>query len=252
MFVKSNGSLLPLFIPLTHSDKRLHSMFGVISTVVTKLLWNEKMVDWIPILKSLTGILAIVNPLFAVPIFVGLTVRQSPLEQQRTAKVTGVSVWVVLILAALIGELSLNLLGIRIDSFRVAGGILLLLMGITMLHAQPSGSRRKPEEIKEAEAKDNIGVVPLAIPIMAGPGAISLVILDYQQMVHWTGQVGICVNITIVSVLVWLTFSAAKRIANFLGTTGINIITRLMGLLLAALAVELIATGMTKLFPGLA
>jgi len=212
----------------------------------------KKMVDWIPILKSLTGILAIVNPLFAVPIFVGLTVRQSPLEQQRTAKVTGVSVWVVLILAALFGELSLNLLGIRIDSFRVAGGILLLLMGITMLHAQPSGSRRKPEEIKEAEAKDNIGVVPLAIPIMAGPGAISLVILDYQQMVHWTGQVGICVNITIVSVLVWLTFSAAKRIADFLGTTGINIITRLMGLLLAALAVELIATGMTKLFPGLA
>ena len=87
---------------------------------------------------------------------------------------------------------------------------------------------------------------------MAGPGAISLVILDYQQTVHWTGQVGILVNITVVSVLVWLTFSAAKRIADFLGTTGINIITRLMGLLLAALAVELIATGLTKLFPGLA
>jgi multiple antibiotic resistance protein len=210
------------------------------------------MVEWVPILKNLTGILAIVNPLFAVPIFVGLTAKQSRLEQQRTARVTGVSVWVVLILAALFGALSLNMLGIRIDSFRVAGGILLLLMGITMLHAEPSGSRRKPEEIAEAEAKDNVGVVPLAIPIMAGPGAISLVILDYQQTVHWTGQVGILVNITVVSVLVWLTFSAAKRIADFLGTTGINIITRLMGLLLAALAVELIATGLTKLFPGLA
>jgi multiple antibiotic resistance protein len=210
------------------------------------------MVEWVPILKNLTGILAIVNPLFAVPIFVGLTAKQSRLEQQRTARVTGVSVWVVLILVALFGALSLNMLGIRIDSFRVAGGILLLLMGITMLHAEPSGSRRKPEEIAEAEAKDNVGVVPLAIPIMAGPGAISLVILDYQQTVHWTGQVGILVNITVVSVLVWLTFSAAKRIADFLGTTGINIITRLMGLLLAALAVELIATGLTKLFPGLA
>jgi multiple antibiotic resistance protein len=210
------------------------------------------MVEWVPILKNLTGISAIVNPLFAVPIFVGLTAKQSRLEQQRTARVTGVSVWVVLILAALFGALSLNMLGIRIDSFRVAGGILLLLMGITMLHAEPSGSRRKPEEIAEAEAKDNVGVVPLAIPIMAGPGAISLVILDYQQTVHWTGQVGILVNITVVSVLVWLTFSAAKRIADFLGTTGINIITRLMGLLLAALAVELIATGLTKLFPGLA
>lgn len=210
------------------------------------------MVDWVPILKNLTGILAIVNPLFAVPIFVGLTVKQSRLEQQRTARVTGVSVWAVLILAALIGALSLNMLGIRIDSFRVAGGILLLLMGITMLHAEPSGSRRKPEEIAEAEAKDNVGVVPLAIPIMAGPGAISLVILDYQQTVHWTGQVGILVNITVVSILVWLTFSTAERIADFLGTTGINIITRLMGLLLAALAVELIATGLTKLFPGLA
>jgi multiple antibiotic resistance protein len=210
------------------------------------------MVEWVPILKNLTGILAIVNPLFAVPIFVGLTAKQSRLEQQRTARVTGVSVWVVLILAALFGALSLNMLGIRIDSFRVAGGILLLLMGITMLHAEPSGSRRKPEEIAEAEAKDNVGVVPLAIPIMAGPGAISLVILDYQQTVHWTGQVGILVNITVVSVLVWLTFSAAKRIADFLGTTGINIITRLLGLLLAALAVELIATGLTKLFPGLA
>lgn len=77
-------------------------------------------------------------------------------------------------------------------------------------------------------------------------------ILDYQQTVHWTGQVGILVNITVVSVLVWLTFSAAKRIADFLGTTGINIITRLLGLLLAALTVELIATGLTKLFPGLA
>lgn len=126
------------------------------------------MVEWVPILKNLTGILAIVNPLFAVPIFVGLTAKQSRLEQQRTARVTGVSVWVVLILAALFGALSLNMLGIRIDSFRVAGGILLLLMGITMLHAEPSGSRRKPEEIAEAEAKDNVGVVPLAIPIMAG------------------------------------------------------------------------------------
>ena len=210
------------------------------------------MVEWVPIFKNLTGILAIVNPLFAVPIFVGLTAKQSRLEQQRTARVTGVSVWVVLILAALFGALSLNMLGIRIDSFLVAGGILLLLMGITMLHAEPSGSRGKPEEIAEAEAKDNVGVVPLAIPIMAGPGAISLVILDYQQTVHWTGQVGILVNITVVSVLVWLTFSAAKRIADFLGTTGINIITRLLGLLLAALAVELIATGLTKLFPGLA
>jgi multiple antibiotic resistance protein len=93
----------------------------------------------------------------------------------------------------------LNTLGIRFSSFRVGGGILLLLMAIAMLHARKSGSRRRAEEIEEAESKDQIAVVPLALPILAGPGAISLVILDFDRAVDWPTRIGVCVNVFLVA-----------------------------------------------------
>ncbi len=209
------------------------------------------MTDWMPIIKSAIGIVAIVNPPVAVPVFLSLTAKQSIGEQRRTALIAGMSVFSVLIAAALLGEPILGALGIRISSFRVGGGILLLLMAIAMLHAQRSGSRKQEEEIEEAATKDQVGVVPIAIPILAGPGAISLVILDFQHATGWSGKVGVCANITLVALLVWITLLVSEKIAFLLGKTGINIVTRLMGLLLAALAVELIASGIANLFPAL-
>jgi multiple antibiotic resistance protein len=211
----------------------------------------QRMTDMLPIIKSAIGIIAIVNPPVAIPVFLSLTTGQSPADRRHTAKVAAVAVFLVLIVAALVGAATLGFLGIRISSFRVAGGILLLLMAIAMLHAHPTGSRKKDEEIEEATAKDQIGVVPLAMPILAGPGAISLVILDFQLASDWFGKLGICTNIAIVSILVWATLSMAERIGILLGKTGINIVTRLMGLLLAALAVELTASGIADLFPTL-
>jgi len=208
-------------------------------------------VDWIGLAKSAVGLVAIVNPPIAVPIFVSLTEGQSSRDRRRTARLTGLSVLIILMVSAWIGGPLLGALGIRFSSFRVGGGILLLLMAIAMLHARQTGSRRRAEELEEAETKEQVAVVPLALPILAGPGAISLVILDFQRGDDLMTRAGICLNIALVALLVWVMLRSAERVAAVLGKTGINIVSRIMGLLLAALAVELIASGLLELFPGL-
>ncbi len=126
-----------------------------------------------------------------------------------------------------------------------------MLLAITMFNAQLSGSKATPEETKEAEKKDDIAIVPLAIPLLAGPGAISTVIIFGEHPSDW-GHKGLLIACCVlVSITVWITLRMAIPIGAWLGKTGINIVTRLMGLLLAAIAVEIIAGGLSKLLPGL-
>jgi multiple antibiotic resistance protein len=203
-------------------------------------------------LKYLAGLVAIVNPVGTVPVFIGLTVTQSARERARTALIAASTVAVVLSVALLTGEAILHFFGIGIASFRVGGGILVLLIAISMLHARISPTRQTEEEAQDAAEKESVGVVPIGVPLLAGPGAISTIILyaaRSNEVMHYVLLQGL---ILLVAAIIYTAFRAAPMIAGWLGRTGVNVVTRIMGLILAAIAVEIMANGLKQLFPGLA
>lgn len=203
------------------------------------------------LLKSFVTLLALVNPVGAIPFFISLTDRQSPEEKQRTVRIASISVALVIIVGGLLGRHIIAFFGISIASFQVGGGILLLLMAIGMMSARPEPGKTTAEEAHEAEQKASIAVVPLAIPLLTGPGTISTVIIYAERARHWWEYAGIVAIGLAIAALTWAAFAAAGPISRLVGRTGINIATRLMGLILAALAVELIADGLVTLLPGL-
>ncbi len=207
--------------------------------------------DWAYLFKIGIALFAIVNPIGSVPIFISATDGWNRQQKLRTANVVALTVFLVLAASALFGEGILAFFSISIPSFQVGGGILILLIAINMLHAKQSHSKQTPEEAKTMEERDVIAIVPLSIPLLAGPGAISSMIIAAQDSTTLGGQLSLLLPISVVAMLIWLTLQLSGYIAGKLGTIGINIVTRLMGLILAAMAVEFIAHGMSGLFPVL-
>ena len=194
---------------------------------------------------------AVLDPFLAVPIFLALTASRSALERARLVRVVTVTVFAVLAVSGLVGEQLLHLVGASLPAFRVGGGLVLLLMALAMLNAQAGGVRQSKDEARELESGELSGVVPLAVPLLAGPGAISTTILAAQAggAAHFAALVACLLA---VCALTWVTLSLAGPIGAKMGTTGLNIATRLLGLLLAALAIQTMAEGLRQLFPGLA
>lgn len=206
--------------------------------------------EWSDLFKTTIGLLAIVNPIGGIPMFISATQGWSAHDRAKTARTVGITVFTVLFLSLFLGDRILDFFGISISSFLVGGGILVLLLAISMLQAKDSPIRQTPEEAEEAADKHAIGVVPLGIPLLAGPGAISsIIIAAHHAKGGFIGHTKLVIPILLISLLVWGIFLLSVRIAGRLGTTGINIITRLMGLILAAMAVEFIAKGLGELFP---
>jgi multiple antibiotic resistance protein len=204
---------------------------------------------WNDYLHTLTALFVIVNPIGAIPLFITYTRDQSPLERRHTARTTAFAVAVVLVSSIFIGDPLLQFFGIGIPSFRVGGGILILLMAIAMLNANSLSTRYTPEEAQEIQDKNNIAVVPLAIPMLAGPGAISTIII-YAHKAQTLWDVGaLLLSALVVAGSVAVALHLADPIAAKIGRTGINISTRIMGLILAAIAVEFIAGGILQLLP---
>lgn len=201
--------------------------------------------------KFLIGIFAILNPLGSIPIFLSLMAGRSSDEIRRTAFKTAVAVAVILIFSVWAGNGLLSFFGIGIPSFRIAGGLLLLIIAMAMFDARPGQVRQTQAEQAEAETKEDIAVVPLAIPLLAGPGAISLTIVDAHQAGGMLDKFVLSAGIVVIAIIVWLVLWLAEPIGKRLGTGGLNIATRVMGLLLAAMAVQFMADGLIALFPGL-
>jgi multiple antibiotic resistance protein len=206
---------------------------------------------WTEQVKYLVGMFAILNPLGAIPIYLSMMTERRPEVMHRTAFKASFAVAVILILAAWTGDSLLSFFGIGMPAFRIAGGLLVLLIAVAMFGAKTSPARHTDEEQAEGEAKDDIAVVPLAIPLLAGPGAISLAIVDAHQAVDLPDKIMFSIGIVGVTVIVWLVLRLAEPIGKRLGTGGLNIATRVMGLILAAMAVQFMADGMLALFPGL-
>lgn len=201
-------------------------------------------------LRFVVTLTAVLDPFFAVPIFIGVTRRSSAAGRARLARAVTLTVFLVLAGAAVFGEGALDVMGTSLPAFRVGGGLVLLLMALAMLNAQAGGVRQTQAEAAELGSRDVSGVVPLAIPLLAGPGAISTTIIAAQAggAAHVAALIG-CVGI--VCLLLWWMLTIAQAIGRRMGITGLNIATRILGLLLAAIAIETMAAGLKGLFPGL-
>jgi len=206
-------------------------------------------------LKPLVTLLAIVNPLAIVPFFIHYTQSFSPEQRRNTIRVSSFSAFVVIAVSALAGLQILEFFGISLASFQVGGGMLLLTSALNMLNAQPAEAKTSSHELQDGAEKAAMGasiaVVPLTIPLLTGPATMSTVVI-YADKAKTVLQMGTLVGYGVVVALATaLCFSLANPIARVLGKTGINVMTRLMGLILAALAVEVMSDGLTKLFPAL-
>ena len=201
--------------------------------------------------KSFISLLALINPVGAIPFFLSLTQQQPSIEKRNTIRVASISVFCVIAVTALLGQQIIEFFGISVASFEVGGGIIMLLMALNMLNAQVGNARSTPEERMEAEEKNNVAVVPLAIPLLTGPGSISTVIVYSANSHHWYDRLGLIVIGAVIAALCFGALNLAEPIARWVGRTGINIGTRLMGLMLAALAVEFIVDGLKALLPNL-
>lgn len=204
--------------------------------------------------KPLIALLAIVNPIGVIPFFIHFTQGFTRKQRQNTARVAAISAFIVIAVSALAGLKIIEAFGISLASFQVGGGVLLMMSAIQMLNAQPAESRK--EDLNEggdkADAGASIAIVPLTIPLLTGPATISTMIIYADKTRHWWELGVLVVYGLIIGAVVWIAFSLSDRIARAIGTTGTNVMTRLMGLLLAALAVEIMSDGLVKLFPVLA
>jgi len=205
------------------------------------------------LMKPLIALLAIVNPIGVVPFFIHFTQGLNRAQRLRTMQVSALSAFVVIAVSALAGQKIIAFFGISIASFQVGGGMLLLLSSLQMLNAQPPETKAGDvsDGVAKLDAGASIAVVPLTIPLLTGPATISTMVIYAQRTRHWWELAALVGYGVVVGIAVYLAFAASGRITRLLGRTGIDIMTRLMGLILAAVAVEIMADGLVELFPVL-
>ena len=205
--------------------------------------------------KPLVTLLAIVNPLAIVPFFIHYTQGFSREQRIRTIWISSFSAFAVIAVSALLGLQILEFFSISLASFQVGGGMLLMISSMNMLNAQPAEAKPASHELEDGAEKAAMGasiaVVPLTIPLLTGPATMSTVVI-YADKAKTFWQLATLVGYgAVIGLATALSFALAGPIARVLGKTGINVMTRLMGLILAALAVEVMADGLHKLFPVL-
>jgi multiple antibiotic resistance protein len=206
------------------------------------------MEHWTEYSRFFVALFVILDPFIAIPLFLALTREYSQAERNRVARMAAITVAIVLIVAALFGEKMLTLMGTSLASFRVGGGLVLLLMALEMLRAN------EREIVADAahlptQHTTSIAIVPIALPLLAGPGSISAVIIQmHRSSEPWHASITIALILT-VCLFIWLILRLATTIGKTLGASGLNILNRLFGLILAAIAVEIMANGLRTLFP---
>jgi multiple antibiotic resistance protein len=194
-------------------------------------------------LLALSSIFFLVDPFAALPTFLVITEGQDAKRRLRTARKASLTAWVVLSLFAFIGQYIFKLFGISLPAFEIAGGIILLLIGLDMLEAKRSPTQETRKEAQAAATKDDAGIVPMGIPMLAGPGSITTVMVLVGQVQSTWEMAAILGSIAITAIACFLVLGSANRVARVLGQTGIRILVRVMGLLLVALAVQYFVNG---------
>ncbi|WP_439623241.1 MarC family protein [Gemmata sp.] len=192
---------------------------------------------------AFVSILFLVDPAGTVPAFMALTARFTPEKQRRTALVASVTATLTLIGFALIGNVVFRVLGLTLPAFQIAGGLVLFLVALDMIRAQRS-TQENPDEMSESESAEDVAVAPLAIPMLAGPGALSTVAVLMSQARDAAEVSIVFAAITLTGLFCWVTLRLAQPIQRRLGMTGIHIVGRVLGLVLAGIAVQFVLNGL--------
>jgi multiple antibiotic resistance protein len=198
---------------------------------------------------ALSSIFFLVDPFATIPSFLAITAGLDPARRKRMARKGALTCFIVLTSFAVGGQLIFRMFGITLPAFEVAGGLILLLIGLDMLEAKRSPTQEALGDTEEAAGKEDAGIVPLGIPMLAGPGAISSVmVLVGQVPTLWHWEMGaILGSITLTSLVTYWVLAGADRVRQVMGETGIRILVRIMGLLLVALAMQFFVNGLTDL-----
>jgi len=227
------------------------AIFYLQSCLSAELTVSLSLFDFPTYFKFFIGLFALVNPVGIIPVFISMTSYQTALARNKTNLTANLSVAIILLTSLYLGDSILQIFGISIDSFRIAGGILVVTIAMSMISGKLGEDKQNKQEKSETAIRESIGVVPLALPLMAGPGAISSTIVwgtRYHSLMH---LIGFSIAIALFAFCCWGVFRIAPWLVRLLGQTGINVITRIMGLLLMALGIEFIVTGLKSIFPGL-
>ncbi|HEY7958219.1 MAG: MarC family protein [Polyangia bacterium] len=202
-------------------------------------------------LAAFSAIFSVVDPLGAVPVYIAMTAADSREHKRRTALRASLTMGLALAIFAASGVYILHFFGISIGSFRIAGGLLLFLLAVDMLRAQPSRQRTTPEEMQEGTEKPDISVFPLAIPMLSGPGAFATVMM-LMTRAHDVWERGfVFVAIALNAGITFAVLLGATVAEKRLGKTGMNVLHRVMGLLLAAIAVQFVVDGAHEVLPAI-
>ena len=201
------------------------------------------MLTWAEYTRFAVALFAILTPFAAIPIFLALTSKDDTKTQRRTAIRATVTALSVMSVFALLGTHVFRFFGITIPAFKIAGGVLLFTMALEMMRARHSATRSTAEEQNEAQQKEDVGLIPLGVPLLSGPGAIANVMMWSSRAAHFDQKIALFSSIALLALVILLTLFFAPRLARVFGKTGINIVTRIMGLILAATAAQFIIDG---------
>jgi len=200
-------------------------------------------------LKFGIGLISILNPIGVIPVFLSLTSRYSNHKIKLVARSCSITVAVTILISLFLGQKILGFFGISIASFTIGGGFLIFSMAFSMIRAQQTQAKMNQDEIDDAEETAEIGIVPLAIPLLSGPGTISTSIIQakhFNDITHWIGAV---VIIFVVALIVYFILRNSRAIGDRLGKIGLNVMTRVMGLILLSISIEMIVSGVKEILP---
>ena len=194
---------------------------------------------------AFTSLLAILNPFGAVPVFVAMTAHYDRAHRAATLRRAILTAFIVMVTFAVLGSFILRFFGITTHAFQIAGGIIFFGIGWDMLHARRSGVKTTAEEESEAVEREDIGIIPLGLPSLAGPGTITTVIALESQADDFGQMISIYVAIFLVVIIAWAVLASAPLVTRKLGQTGMNVFTRIMGLLVMVIGAQFVINGVT-------
>lgn len=197
------------------------------------------------------ALFSVVNPLGAMPVFISLTAHDTKLQRRQTAIRTSLFFTAILMVFFFGGSYLLDFFGISLDAMRIAGGFIIFLSGFSLLRGEFAKSRAVNKEVqREAELKDDISLTPMAIPMLAGPGSISLLIGFFAQVEEWTGYGMIALAVLAMGLVVALILLASPYLFRIIGVGGLNAISRIMGFLAMSIGVQFVINGITGIYPN--
>ena len=202
-------------------------------------------------LVAFSAIFFVVDPLAVLPIFLAMTANETPAQKRATALRAAITCGITLTVFAAAGTLIFRFFGITLGAFKIAGGVLLFLVALDMMQARQSRTRSTPEEEQEGIEKADVAIIPLAIPLLSGPGSIATVMVLMSRHKFFFYTIPVFLSIFVTTIATWLMLRGAEWIERRLSKTFMNVVMRVMGLILAAISVEFVIAGIKDVLPTL-